>query len=66
MGGARRWVLLPVLALIIAAMTAVTMPMARANAASLAMPAPFSMNYACAEKLNGQLKYVSTPAECPF
>jgi VCBS repeat-containing protein len=62
MGSVRRWALLPVLALLIAAMAAVTMP--RASARAVSGPVLVKMNYACALKPNGQLRYVGAPAEC--
>lgn len=63
MGSVRRWALLPVLLLVAAMMVAVTMP----PASTSAMPAclsPAPMNYACALKPNGQLKYVAMPSRC--
>ena len=58
----RRWAILPLLTLIIAAMVTVTMPLARADTVS----SPGKLNYACALKASGLLRYASIPAECDY
>ena len=57
----RRFVLLAVLALFISAAVAVAMPKANASPAP---PAPTQMNYACALKDSGLLRYVTSTAKC--
>ena len=57
----RRFVLLAVLALFISAAVAVAMPKANASPAP---PAPTQMNYACAMKDSGLLRYVTSTAKC--
>jgi len=61
MGNVRRFVLLSVLALLISAAAAVVMPKANASPAP---PAPVQMNYACALKSNGLLRYVTSTSKC--
>ena len=73
----RRWALLPVLSLLIAAMAAMGMP--RADAAPVynsvptaaaqlnqqfASPAPVQMRFACALKSDGLMRYVTSPSKC--
>ena len=79
MGNARRWALLSVLALLIGAAAAVVMPKANAAplvtsaAASVSRPTPppppppptpVQMSYACALKVGGLMRYVSSPGQC--
>ena len=63
MGSVRQWVVLPVLLLLAAAMAVVAGPRAGASTVPASV-SPVQMNYGCALKANGQLKYVATPSEC--
>jgi hypothetical protein len=57
----RRSAMLSVLALLISAAAAVVMPKANASPAP---PAPVQLNYACALKSSGLLRYVTSTAKC--
>ena len=54
----RRLAILPVLALLITAMAAISMPLANAETS------PDPGKYRCARDQNGQLRYAAVPAEC--
>ena len=60
MGSVRRWAILPVLTLIIAAMVAVAMPLARTETA----PGPAKLNHACTLNANGLLRSAAIPEQC--
>jgi len=60
MGGVRRWAIIPILSLLMAALAAPIMPSASASIAA----GPVRMNYACALGHNGLSGYAAIPAEC--
>jgi VCBS repeat-containing protein len=63
MGSVRRRALLPVLLLIILSGSLVVFPKANAAVRPQAS-APVALKYACAQKVTGAVKYVSSPAKC--
>jgi hypothetical protein len=60
----RRFAVLSVLALLLAAAAVAVMPKANASPKPPAPPAPVQLNYACALKSNGLLRYVTSTAKC--
>jgi hypothetical protein len=56
----RRLAILPVLALLITAMAAISMPLANASTA------PDPVNHACSVEHNGPPRYAAVPADCDY